>query len=239
MDSKKILASLGRGKEKPINLFVEGKKIFLFFCFSFIFFLAILIVGRSFDFLGKQLAVFEKQAVVLGEGLPATPGVLPPTPGVLSPTPGVSSISGVFTQKENSLEIRKLNLEVPLIFSKVAEIKEVVKDLLKGVAVYPGSGSPGGEGRMFILGHSSPPGFPKLKYYWVFSKLNDLEAGDEILINFENKQYRYLVTKKIFLAKGEEVPVNENSSRQFIYLITCWPPGQDLRRLAVEAVLTK
>lgn len=229
-------------KKEPVNLLVEIRKIFLFFCLSFVFFFAVFTVGRAFIFLGEQLTVFESQAVVLGEGLPVTPGVLPTsTPDVFpTSTPDVSSsTSGVRAPlKENSLKIQKLEVEVPLIFSKMTEVKEIVKDLLKGAAVYPGSGSPGGEGRMFILGHSSPPGFPKLKYYWVFSKLNDLETGDEIFINFENKQYRYRVTQKMFLAKGQEIPITEDGPLSVIYLITCWPPGQDVRRLAVEAVLT-
>ena len=223
MDSKKLA---------PLNLSELLKKVFLFFCISFVFFFAIFTIGQFFDFLGRQLAIFERQAIVLGEELPITPDVL------LS-TSGVDAFSDfVFTQKENSLEIQKLGVEAPIIFSKSANIKEITKDLLRGVAAYPGSNSPGEKGKMFILGHSAPPGFPKLKYYWVFSKLNDLETGDEIFINFENKQYRYQVTQKIFLEKGGEIPVNENGSQQFIYLITCWPPGQDVRRLAVEAVLT-
>ncbi|MDP2926818.1 MAG: sortase [bacterium] len=222
---------------EPINLLIEIRKIILFFCFSFIFFFLVLSLNQAFNYFRNQLNIFETQAQILKEGLPSTSDVLSSRSGIeasLKP----EKIKFVLTEKPDSLEIPRLSLGVPLVFSKMAEVKEVVKDLLRGVAVYPGSDSPGGEGRMFILGHSSPPGWPKLKYYWVFSQLNDLETGDEIFINFENKQYRYQITQKIFLAKGEEIPVNENNSQQLIYLITCWPPGQDVRRLAVEAVLT-
>ena len=223
-------------REKPINLLIEIRKVFLFFCFSFLFFFLILSLNQAFGYFRNQLKVFETQAQVLKEGLPSASTLSP----IAEKESQTEKIKFILTEKPDSLEIPRLSLGVPLIFSKTPDIKEVVKDLLKGVAVYPGSALPGqgGAGRMFILGHSSPPGFPKLKYYWVFSKLNDLETGDEIFINFEKKQYRYQVTQKIFLEKGGEIPINENGSQQFIYLITCWPPGQDLRRLAVEAVLT-
>lgn len=235
MDFKQSLASLGRGKEKPINLLLEIRKVFLFFCFSFLFFFLILSLNQAFGYFRNQLNVFETQARVLKEGLPPVP-----TPLLTEEKEKVArpeKINFVPTEKPDSLGIPRLSLDVPLVFSKSSQVKEIVKDLLSGVAVYPGSALPGETGRFLVLGHSSPPGFPKIKYYWVFSRLDELQPGDEIFVIFEKKQYRYQVTQKIFLDKGEEIPENLDSSRQpFLYLITCWPPGRDLRRLAVEAV---
>ena len=146
------------------------------------------------------------------------------------------------TEKENSLEIQKLGLEVPLVFAKSIAIKDMKQDLKSGAVVYPGSNLPGQTGKLIVLGHSSPPGWPKIRYDWVFSKLNDLETGDEIFINFGNYQYDFKVTKKTFLEKGEQITESDlNGSKQFLYLITCWPPGKDFKRLVIESevVLTK
>jgi LPXTG-site transpeptidase (sortase) family protein len=143
----------------------------------------------------------------------------------------------VSVEKEDSLEIPKIEIEAPLIFAQSSEIKEITRDLKNGVVVYPGSDFPGQGGRLTIIGHSAPSGWPKIRYDWIFSKLGELEANDEILINFEKRQYRYQVTKKIFLEKGQPVPEETSQdSKQIVYLITCWPPGRDLRRLAIEAV---
>ena len=146
------------------------------------------------------------------------------------------------TEKENSLEIQKLGLEVPLVFAESIAIKDMKQDLKSGAVVYPGSNLPGQTGKLIVLGHSSPPGWPKIRYDWVFSKLGNLQLGDEVLINFNRHQYRYQITNKIFLDKGQQIPENnQDSSEQFLYLVTCWPPGKDFKRLVIESevILTK
>jgi sortase (surface protein transpeptidase) len=62
-----------------------------------------------------------------------------------------------------------------------------------------------------------------------------LEKDDEILIYFRNKKYVYLVEKKIFLNRGQEPPKTD-PEKSVLFLISCWPPGKDLRRIAIEAV---
>ncbi|MDP3093800.1 MAG: sortase [bacterium] len=210
------------------NFLKESRKVLLFFCFSFVlFFLAINLI-HFFNFLGKQAAALvetEKQfsLKVLPEA--ANPA-LPPQENF------------ILTEKENSLEIPKISIKTPLIIAKSEEMKEIIQDLKKGVVVYPGSDLPGQGGRLTIIGHSAPLSWPKIRYDWIFSKLGELEADDEILINFEHRQYRYKAVEKIFLEKGEQVPDSEGeSSGQVVYLITCWPPGRDLKRLVIKAEL--
>jgi len=142
-------------------------------------------------------------------------------------------------EKENSLEIQKLGLEVPLVFAKSIEIKDMKQDLKSGAVVYPGSNLPGQEGKLIVLGHSAPPGWPKIRYDWVFSKLGELGTGDSVLINFDYHQYKFKVINKVFLEKGQALPENNSdNSKQFLYLVTCWPPGKDFKRLVVEAELS-
>lgn len=138
-------------------------------------------------------------------------------------------------QKSGLLEIAKLGITAPLVF--VDETSQAQSALAKGVVHWPKSVLPGEKGRTFVLGHSAPPNWPKIRYEWVFSRISELKIGDEILITFNNKKYSYRVTKQIFLERGEEIPVNLEDEKSFIYLITCWPPGKDIRRLAVEAQL--
>ena len=137
------------------------------------------------------------------------------------------------SEMNNSIEIPKLRISVPLIL--VEKESEVQKALDRGVVLFPSSVLPGKEGKTIILGHSAPLGWPKIKYDWVFSNINQLNEGDEIFVYFEKKKFTYLVKNKIFLDKGEELPKDLTSSKNMLILISCWPPGKDLKRIAVLA----
>jgi len=140
-----------------------------------------------------------------------------------------------YYEKEESLEIPKIEVSAPLIF--VEDRDKVYKTLDNGVVHYPDSVLPGEKGQTIILGHSAPPNWPDIKYDDVFSRLNELEEGDEIFIYFEHQKYNYSVTNKFFLERGEEVPEYLTNSDNMLVLISCWPPGKDIRRIAVEAKL--
>ena len=140
-----------------------------------------------------------------------------------------------YSEQENSLEIPKIEVSVPLIF--VEDIDKVYKTLDRGVVHYPGSVLPGENGQTIILGHSAPPNWPDINYDNVFSRLNELEKGDEIFVYFEHQRFNYSVTNKFFLERGEEVPEYLTNSDNMLILISCWPPGKDIRRIALEASL--
>ena len=140
------------------------------------------------------------------------------------------------SDKENSLEIPKIGVLAPLIVANSDE-KDLETKLNGGVVVFPNSALPGKSGQTIILGHSAPPDWPKIKYDWVFSRLNELEEKDEIKVYFENKEYVYFVKNKIFLEKGEETPDYSTASENILLLISCWPPGKNSKRIVVEAKL--
>jgi LPXTG-site transpeptidase (sortase) family protein len=136
-------------------------------------------------------------------------------------------------EKEDSIEIPKIKISAPLII--VGKEEEVKRALDRGVVLWPSSALPGEIGKIIILGHSAPPNWPKIKYDWVFSNLNSLEKGDEIFIYFKKRKYFYRVEDKIFLNRGQELPKTD-PEKSVLFLISCWPPGKDLRRIAVEAL---
>jgi LPXTG-site transpeptidase (sortase) family protein len=142
------------------------------------------------------------------------------------------------TNKQNTLEVPKISIEVPIVFSSSAEKTLLTKDLDKGVVYYPGSVYPGQNGQIIILGHSAPPNWPKIKHDWVFTDLNELEIGDVIYIDLNGKQYTYIVKQKKIINRGADVPVlAESADNNVLTLISCWPPGKDYQRIAVQAVL--
>ena len=137
------------------------------------------------------------------------------------------------SKKENSLEIPKLNISAPLIL--VENESQAKLALNKGVVLYPYSVLPGKSGQTIILGHSAPANWPKIKYDWVFSRISELEENDEIFLYFNRQKFTFLVKNKIFLEKGGELPEDLTSFKNILILISCWPPGKDLRRIAVVA----
>lgn len=144
----------------------------------------------------------------------------------------------VYTDKENSLEIPAIGISAPIVFSKKTDKSSMAKDLDKGVAYYPGSVMPGQKGQIIILGHSAPLNWPKIKYDWVFSNINNLKSGDKIIINLENRQYVYIVENKEIIKRGEEITLGQAAENfNNLILVTCWPPGKDIQRIAVFSSL--
>jgi LPXTG-site transpeptidase (sortase) family protein len=149
----------------------------------------------------------------------------------------IAEIKTAYTEKQNTLEVPKLGIEVPIIFSQSTDKSLIMKDLDAGVVYYPGSVYPGQIGQIVILGHSAPVGWPKIKHDWVFSDLNNLNTGDIILIDINNKQYTYTVKQKAIIERGEDISADNPSANNSLVLISCWPPGKDYQRIIVQAEL--
>jgi len=145
-----------------------------------------------------------------------------------------------YTDKQNTLEVPKIGISVPIVFSTTADISSLKKDLNSGAVYYPGSVYPGQTGQIVILGHSAPPGWPKIKNDWIFTDLDKLTPGDTVLIDLNNKQYTYIVKQKTIIKRGADVPSDGlDGNNNILTLISCWPPGKDYQRIAVQAELAK
>ncbi|MCX6721227.1 MAG: sortase, partial [Candidatus Staskawiczbacteria bacterium] len=68
----------------------------------------------------------------------------------------------------------------------------------------------------------------------VFTDLEKLSVGDEVYIDLNNKQYRYIVKEKKIIKKGADVPTNASIvNNNVLTLVSCWPPGKNYQRIAV------
>lgn len=107
---------------------------------------------------------------------------------------------------------------------------------------YIGSELPGDIGNSLIYGHSVLPIFYNPKNYkTIFSKLDKLEAGDEIIVNYNNKKYVYKVEGTRIENPDTIDPLQEIKPRYLnestMVLMTCYPFGTKINRLMVDAVL--
>lgn len=109
-------------------------------------------------------------------------------------------------------------------------------DLKKSLIQYPQTALPGQLGNGVIFGHSVLPQFfnPK-SYLTIFSTLYRLKTGDEILVDFDNIQYKYLVEEMYEVSPDNLSVLEQRYDGRYLNLITCSPPGTYLRRLVVKA----
>jgi len=144
------------------------------------------------------------------------------------------------TPAHNSLVIKSIGVEAPVVIGQSINKKLLEKDLNRGVVYYPGSVLPGENGQMVILGHSAPPNWPHIKYDYIFSNIENLNPGDQIILNFNNTQYIYAVTDKKIIQQGQDF-INDEAilSNNILTLISCWPPGKNYQRITVTAQLQK
>lgn len=140
--------------------------------------------------------------------------------------------------------IKKINVEVPMIWSQSADEKAMLKDLEGGVNHYPKSAAPGQNGNAVISGHSSNYFWIKGDYNYIFKDLNNLEQGDVITATTIQKNgriitYNYRISEKFVTSPDDERIFEEIDELPTITLSTCWPLGTNFKRLIVKAEMIK
>lgn len=133
----------------------------------------------------------------------------------------------------------QFNLLIPKIDLDWPKVKVDSKSFEENLAHLSGSALPGERGNVFITGHSSLTQFYKPgNYKAVFSKLPDLEIGDEIILDVFGQEYKYIVESlKTFDPKDISVVNPPDQKGRYLTLMTCVPPGFKTKRLVVLAKL--
>ena len=127
-------------------------------------------------------------------------------------------------------------LSIPKLKIEDAIVTVGSMDLKKSLIQYPQTALPGQLGNAVVFGHSVLPQFfnPK-SYLTIFSTLFKLKQGDEILLNYDNIQYRYLIEEMYEVPPSDLSVLEQRFDGRYLTLITCSPPGTYLRRLIVRA----
>lgn len=133
---------------------------------------------------------------------------------------------------DNELTIEKIGITAPIQW-EVPE-QDILKSLASGVAQYKGTSLPGNGGNIFITGHSSNYFWIQSDYNHIFALLDKLESGDRIEVSRKNKKYVYEV-KESKTVNPDNVEVLENTPKETLTLMTCWPIGTSINRLLVLA----
>lgn len=127
-------------------------------------------------------------------------------------------------------------LSIPKLKIKDAVVTLGSMDLKKSLIQYPQTALPGQLGNPVIFGHSVLPQFFNSKSYSsIFSTLFRLKPGDEVLVNYDHVEYKYVI-EEMFEVEATNLSVLEQRfDTRNLTIITCSPPGTLLRRLVVKA----
>ncbi len=166
------------------------------------------------------------------------------TPKKLVPAKPQLNVDFDVTPYENRIIVPKIGKNVPLVdvepgsgfdFDHMENI--FMKELEKGIVRYPGTARPGQNGNAFIFGHSSNYPWIKGEYNQVFTLLDKVEFGDEIIVYYNQKKFTYVVREKKIVKPGDVKVLNRDETKKELSLMTCWPIGTTLKRMIVFAEL--
>lgn len=130
---------------------------------------------------------------------------------------------------------QEFSISIPKIKIKNATAKVDSLNFRKTLAHFPGTALPGEVGNSFITGHSVLPQFnDPNNYKAIFTKLDNLEIGDKISVEIEGKKYQYIVQySKVVDPRDTSVLAPISESGKNLTLMTCVPPGTNIKRLVV------
>ncbi len=142
--------------------------------------------------------------------------------------------------REMKISIKDIGINNIIITPNVESYDENIynKELKKGVAHFKGTPIPGDGGNSFIYGHSAVPSFmnrnnniPEV----IFSKLENIDIGNEVVINKEGENLKYIVRNKKIIDPTDFTVFKQSGGKETVTLMTCWPLGIPAKRLIVIA----
>jgi sortase A len=121
-------------------------------------------------------------------------------------------------------------LRIPTIgVDKIVVQGVEVSDLKRGPGHYPDSPLPGQPGNAAIAGHRTTYGAP-------FNRLDELEAGDEIVVTTVQGTFRYEVREQLIVSP-DQVEVLDDFGDDRLTLTACHPKYSARQRIVVVAAL--
>jgi len=135
-----------------------------------------------------------------------------------------------------SIIVEKIGADAPVIPNVDPGNKNVYNAALKrGVAHALGTSFPGQPGITYLFAHSTDTIFNVPRFNAIFYLLNDLGAGDKIVVFFNNKRFDYTVSEKKITEAADVSYLTGKTQDQILVLQTCYPPGTSWKRLLVIA----
>ncbi len=150
--------------------------------------------------------------------------LIPPKVGKILPTQGTYiTIPKISAQAQITENVDPFNSD---------EYREILK---RSVAHAKNTSLPGQDGTIYLFAHSSGSPWEITRYNTIFLRLSELNIGDTIIVQRNNKRYKYLVHDKKEIDPSE-VNYILNTKKTQLILQTCTPIGTDWKRLLIFAM---
>lgn len=121
------------------------------------------------------------------------------------------------------LAIRKIELKLPLLKGASMANLKIGAGLMEETAM------PGEPGNMVLTAHRS------YTYGRFFNRLDEVEAGDEIIVATLENVYRYAVYDKLIVEPDDVLVLGGDPDERILTLVTCHPIYNATHRLIVRA----
>jgi sortase A len=131
------------------------------------------------------------------------------------PTPG--------PEQANRIQIPSIGVDAPVVQGDGEE------QLKKGVGQNYGSANPGKSGNLILAAHNDV-------YGEIFRDLDQLNAGDEIIVHTNQRAYTYVVVNSE-VVEPTHVQVMDQTPDPTVTLISCYPYLVDNQRIVVQGRL--
>jgi LPXTG-site transpeptidase (sortase) family protein len=143
-------------------------------------------------------------------------------------------------KNDMTVTVESVGIKDIIISSNVESSNESVYNqyLKRGVAHFRGTPLPGDGGNSFIYGHSAVESFfsrnrnlPET----IFSRLNDIDIGQKVVVKRDDKVIEYIVRNKKIVEPDDFTILQPIHNKETVTLMTCWPLGLGTKRLIVVA----
>jgi len=140
-------------------------------------------------------------------------------------------------QINDMIHIPAIGVNVPIALSPSVNDADVLQTLDRGAALYPNGIEPGNLGNVFISAHST--GEPwKGAYRFSFLRINELEPGNIIHLDYDGARYTYRMTGKDIITPKPDFQVVSDRPQPTLTLMACWPLWTTSQRMLITAELT-
>ncbi len=184
---------------------------------------------------GHLLNLYKEQVALGISPLPEVPGEEPGADPSLPLPEDLVELPSDVEDPESHFDMSKLRplgvLTIPRIKLEVVMVEGITPaDLRFSVGHFPGTGLPGEKGNFALAGHRT---FVSGQF---FRRLDELEVGDRMEVEYGGKAYVYRVTQSL-VVNPRDTWVLDPSPEATITLVTCTPPHSTAYRLIIRGVL--
>jgi len=133
-----------------------------------------------------------------------------------------------------SIKISAIGVDSQIYNPATTSVEVLDSYLLKGAVRYPGSGLLGGNGNIFIFGHSSSLNIVNNQAFKTFNGIKDLKNGDFIQVFSSKYEYVYKVLS-VNMVSADKALVEFNTESKMLTISTCSHFGEKANRFVVQS----